>query len=168
MASEPTPHPGTVPTSPLRGEVDAQCRVRGSVSRARALRRNSTDTEQRLWRMLRGRQMAGHKFVRQFPIGPYFADIACREAALVIEADGGQHAENWRDERRTAYLNAEGYGVLRFWNNEILTNIDGVWEAIMSVLTLNPSPALLRPPSPLRGEGSAAPAPLPPRSAAFG
>ena len=75
-------------TSPLRGEVDAQRRVRGSVSRARALRRNETEAEHVLWSVLRNRQLGGYKFVRQLQIGHYFADFACREAALVVEVDG--------------------------------------------------------------------------------
>ena len=103
-------------TSPLRGEVAAQRRVRGSVSRSRTLRSNGTDAEGRFWGMVRNRQIAGYKFVRQFPIGPYVADFACREAALVVELDGGQHAENGRDAVRTAYMNTQGYSVLRFWN----------------------------------------------------
>ena len=123
------------------------------MSRARALRRNSTDAEQRLWQMLRGRQLEGHKFVRQLTVGPYIADFACREAALIIEADGGQHAENAKDEQRTAYLNAEGYGVLRFWNDEILQNRENVWGAIVSVLALNPSPDLRFAPATLSPQG---------------
>jgi len=103
--------------------------------------------------MLRARQLGGHKFIRQFPIGPYFADFACREAALIIEADGGQHAENSRDEQRTSYLNAEGYGVLRFWNNDILDNREGVRDAIASVLALNPSPDLRFAPATLSPQG---------------
>jgi very-short-patch-repair endonuclease len=130
------------PTSPLRGEVDAKRRVRGSVSRARALRHNGTDAERKLWSILRGRQLNGHKFVRQLAIGPFVADFVCREAALIVEADGGQHAENPRDERRTAYLNAEGYSVLRLWNIDILTNSDGVREVVAAVLALDPLPDL--------------------------
>jgi len=103
--------------------------------------------------MLRARQLGGHKFIRQFPIGPYFADFACREAALIIEADGGQHAENSRDEQRTSYLNAEGYGVLRFWNNDTLDNREGVRDAIASVLALNPSPDLRFAPATLSPQG---------------
>ena len=141
------------PTSPLRGEVDAQRRVRGSVSRARKLRANSTDAELKLWSIVRGRQIQGHKFVRQFSLGPYFADFACREAALIIELDGGQHADNAGDAARTAYLNAEGYSVLRFWNNDVLTNLEGVHDAIVSTLALNPSPDLRYAPATLSPQG---------------
>ena len=140
-------------TSPLRGEVAAQRRVRGSVWRSRSLRTNSTDAERRFWQMVRGRQINGAKFVRQFPIGPYFADFACREAALVVELDGGQHSDNARDMTRTAYLNAEGYSVLRFWNNDVLTNIEGVYRAVVDTLALNPSPDLRFAPATLSPQG---------------
>ncbi|WP_269467948.1 endonuclease domain-containing protein [Devosia ureilytica] len=141
------------PTSPLRGEVAAKRRVRGSVSRARTLRQNSSDAERKLWSLLRGRRMQGNKFVRQLGIGPYIADFVCREAALIIEADGGQHAESAKDQTRTAYLNAEGYSVLRFWNQEILLYPEAVWEAIASVLALNPSPDLRFAPATLSPQG---------------
>ncbi len=141
------------PTSPLRGEVDAQRRVRGSVSRARTLRQNSSDAELRLWKLLRGRQMDGHKFVRQLAIGPYFADFACREAALIIEVDGSQHAEHARDKARTAFLNAQGYAVLRLWNQDVLSNPQGVHQAIASALALNPSPDLRYAPATLSPQG---------------
>lgn len=141
------------PASPLRGEVDAQRRVRGSISRARTLRANSSDAERRLWKLLRGRQVDGHKFVRQMAVGPYFADFACREAALVVEVDGGQHAENAHDDARTAFLNAQGYSVLRLWNQDVLTNPDGVYRAIASVLALNPSPDLRFAPATLSPQG---------------
>lgn len=143
------------PTSPVREEVDAKRRVRGSVMRARSLRSNSTDAEQKLWSLLRGRQIGGYKFVRQFLIGPYFADFACREAALVIELDGGQHADSKSDEVRTAFLNAEGYSVLRFWNDDTLNAIEGVFDSIVSTLAGKPSPDLHFAPAslPLQGRG---------------
>jgi very-short-patch-repair endonuclease len=146
-------------TSPLRGEVAAQRRVRGTkpskraVARARSLRRNETDAEHVLWQMLRNRQMAGRKFVRQYPVGPYFADFACREAMLIVELDGGQHDESARDQVRTAHLNAKGYSVLRFWNNDLLTNREGCWLAIHCVLTGTPSPDLRFAPATLSPEG---------------
>lgn len=142
-----------VPTSPLRGEVDAKRRVRGSVSRARALRLNSTDAEAKLWSLLRGRKLDGHKFVRQLCIGPYIADFVCRETALIVEADGGQHAESARDEMRTAYLNAQGYAVLRFWNRDILLHPGAVRDAIASVLAMDPSPDLRFAPATLSPQG---------------
>jgi very-short-patch-repair endonuclease len=112
------------------------------ITRPRELRRNATDAENRLWYVLRNRGLAGRKFVRQFQVGPYIADFACREHGLIIELDGGQHAESIRDEARTAYLNAQGYAVLRFWNTEILENLDGASSAILSVIDGAPSPDL--------------------------
>jgi very-short-patch-repair endonuclease len=103
--------------------------------------------------MLRGRQLEGHKFVRQFAIGPYIADFVCREAALVVEVDGGQHSESAHDLKRTACLNAKGYSVLRFWNNEVLDNPEGVWHALLSTLALNPSPDLRFAPATLSPQG---------------
>ena len=98
--------------------------------------------ENQLWYMLRNRGVAGHKFVRQMPIGPYIADFACRELGLIIELDGGQHATSTTDARRTAYLNSQGYGVLRFWNTEIVENRDGVLSAILGIIEGTPSPDL--------------------------
>jgi very-short-patch-repair endonuclease len=90
--------------------------------------------EVRLWRVLRGRQLGGFKFLRQEPIGPYFADFACREARLVIELDGSQHADSDYDARRDTFLVSRGYRVLRIWNNEVLTNLTGVADAILAAL----------------------------------
>jgi very-short-patch-repair endonuclease len=103
------------------------------------LRQDSTPAENRLWYVLRNRGLAGRKFVRQVPIGPYIADFVCREIGLVVELDGGQHATSTSDEVRTAYLNAQGYSVLRFWNNEVLENRDGVLSAIQSIFDSSPS-----------------------------
>ena len=161
------PDDGAPLTSPLRGEVAAQRRVRGTkpsrpaVARARSLRRNETDAEHVLWQMLRNRQMDDRKFVRQYPIAPYFADFACREAMLVIELDGGQHDESARDQTRTAHLNTQGYAVLRFWNDELLTNREGCWLTIQSVLRGHPSPDLRFAPATLspEGRGKVVPAP---------
>jgi very-short-patch-repair endonuclease len=97
---------------------------------ARRLRSNMTDAELRLWSHLRGRQLAGEKFVRQFPIGRAIADFACRSGRLVIEVDGGQHAGSVGDVERTAMIEAHGYHVIRFWNNDVLTNTEGVLETI--------------------------------------
>ena len=109
-------------------------------TRPRELRRNASIAENRLWYVLRNRGLAGLKFVRQFPVGPYITDFACREAALVIELDGGQHADNATDAVRTAFLNAEGYSVLRFWNDEVLNHRDTVCELILGVIDGAPSP----------------------------
>ena len=111
-------------------------------ARARQLRKAGTGAEKRLWYFLRNRHLDGLRFVRQLSVGPYFADFACREAALIIELDGGQHAEHQKDLRRTAYLNAQGYSVLRFWNNEVYANRDSVLQAIIDVARGTPSPGL--------------------------
>jgi very-short-patch-repair endonuclease len=110
--------------------------------RARQLRKQGTDAENRLWYVLRNRTLDGLKFVRQMPVGPYFADFACREVALIVELDGGQHAESDRDIRRTSFLLSQGYSVLRFWNNDVMCNRDGVLETIRAVIAGNPSPDL--------------------------
>ncbi|MDZ7711869.1 MAG: endonuclease domain-containing protein [Rhodovibrio sp.] len=103
--------------------------------RAKGLRQQTTDAEARLWYVLRRKHMLGFKFRRQHPIGRYVADFACPEARLVIEVDGGQHAEQVaRDAARTRELEAHGYTVLRFWNNEVLANFDGVQEVIRAAL----------------------------------
>ncbi len=101
--------------------------------RARELRQQSTDAERLLWRHLRGRQMAGFKFRRQYPLGPYFVDFVSFEKMLVIELDGGQHADQHAyDQQRTAWLEAGGFRVIRFWDNEVLTNLEGVTQTIFA------------------------------------
>src|SRR5580698_8907091 len=91
---------------------------------SRKLRVNQTDAETKLWNRIRNRQINGHKFVRQEPIGRYICDFVCREKLIVIEVDGGQHAESKRDEVRDRYLHQQGYRVMRFWNNDVLLNIE--------------------------------------------
>jgi very-short-patch-repair endonuclease len=132
--------------------------------RARRLRSQPTDAEMRLWSKLRNKQLSGHKFVRQFAVGPYFADFVCREAMLIIELDGGQHADAPADERRTRYLNAQGYAVLRFWNREVLSNTEGTLDQIAAVLMNCPSPDLRFAPATFSPEGRGAEAALPPRT----
>ena len=92
---------------------------------ARRLRRDSTNAELRLWNKLRGRAINGHKFVRQQPIGRYVVDFLCREKRLVIEVDGGQHDDSERDRMRAQWLCEHNYRILRFWNNDIMSNMDG-------------------------------------------
>jgi very-short-patch-repair endonuclease len=101
---------------------------------ARRLRRNATIAEQRLWYRLRWRSLYGMKFVRQEPIGPYIVDFVCRKHRLIIEVDGGQHSENVRDVVRDRWLLERNYHVLRFWNNDVIRNIEGVLETIASAL----------------------------------
>ena len=96
---------------------------------ARNLRKNSTIQERRLWNLLKNRQFHNLKFKRQQPIGDYIVDFICKEAKIIIEIDGGQHNEPENieyDKTRTEYLNTLGYKVIRFWNNEIYENIEGV------------------------------------------
>ena len=101
---------------------------------ARHLRRAQTDAERRLWYRLNNRQLAGHKFVRQEPIGPYFADFVCRERKLVVELDGSQHAESEHDQVRDAFLVTCGYRVLRFWNRDVMQNLNSMLDTIFAVL----------------------------------
>jgi len=116
---------------------------------ARELRRNSTDAERWLWQRLRDRQLLGHKFRRQAPMGPYIVDFICRARGLVIEVDGSQHGQQEDyDEGRTQFLETQGYRVLRYWNNEVLQRGEAVLESIVQAL-LAPHPN----PSPRRGEG---------------
>lgn len=103
-------------------------------NRAQQLRNNATDAERRLWQGLSQRQLKDAKFSRQIPVGPFICDFVCRERKLIIEVDGGQHAESKRDAARTAFLEAQGYRVIRFWNNDVLGNIDGVLQVIAAAL----------------------------------
>jgi very-short-patch-repair endonuclease len=109
--------------------------VEGSTQFARRLRRNQTDAERVLWFHLRGRRLAGLKFNRQVPIDRFVVDFVCRDAKLIIELDGGQHDEGRaRDTNRTEVLEAMGYIVLRFWNNDVLRNTDGVLEEVLRMI----------------------------------
>ena len=104
---------------------------------ARALRKSMTRQEVRLWQQLRALKPRGYHFRRQAPIGPYIVDFACLGARLVIEADGGQHnmmVEAGKDARRDAFLRGEGFVVLRFWNSEIDSKLDGVLQTILAAL----------------------------------
>jgi very-short-patch-repair endonuclease len=127
---------------------------RPTLLKAKRLRVDMTDAERKLWTILRNSQLAGAKFRRQQPIGPFVADFVCQEQRLIIEADGGQHASEGADERRTAFLQSKGYRVLRFWNNEILNNVEGVAQMIIAALAApHPARASRESPSPSRGEG---------------
>ena len=114
-------------------------------ARSRELRLNATPAERALWVQLSARKVAGIRFNRQFPIGPFICDFVSRTARLVVEVDGGQHAVDVaKDEARTAYLEARGYRVIRFWNNDVLERIEGVVSEIERVLADMPSPAPAR------------------------
>ena len=99
-------------------------------SRARSMRGEQTDAELHLWRLLRDRRLNGIKFRRQVPVGPYIVAFLCVGAKLIVEADGSQHAESRHDNIRDAYLAGQGWKVLRFWNNEVSQNREGVLETI--------------------------------------
>ncbi len=102
---------------------------------ARALRKNATDAEQHLWNELRGRRLAGFKFRRQRPFGPYVCDFICLEASIVVELDGSQHLERSDyDARRDAFIRSYGYRVLRFWNGDVLDRTESVMETIFAAL----------------------------------
>ena len=115
-----------------------------TATRARALRRDMTDAERKLWSALRGRRLAGAKFRRQVPVGPYVADFLSKRYRLAVEVDGGRHGGP-RDRRRDAAFAALGYRTLRFWNFEVLSNPDGVLETIARALAeTSPSAPLER------------------------
>ena len=112
-----------------------------STNRARALRQNQTETERILWSHIRSRRLAGHKFRRQRPLGGYIVDFVCFERRLIIEVDGGQHADQRTyDARRQSWLESQGFRVLRLWNNEVLSDIEAAKEAIYQALQEYPSP----------------------------
>ena len=115
---------------------------------ARRLRRGMTDAERKLWYALRAHRFRGAQFRRQVPLGPFIADFVCHGLKLVIEVDGGQHATSENDAGRDRWMRDEGYRVLRFWNNEVLGNLEGVLDRIGREIAAAPPPQ----PSPTRGE----------------
>jgi very-short-patch-repair endonuclease len=110
-----------------------------SIANARALRSRMTDAERKMWFALRDRRFAQFKFRRQAPIGPFVADFICFEARLVIEIDGGQHADSLADKRRDRWFADNKFRVLRFWNNEVFSNLEGVLTVIAEALSLERS-----------------------------
>ena len=179
--TKPTPHPASrlrsPPPSPARGEgkeemtrpsafpsplagegAERRGREAGEgLSRrtmARSLRAQMTDAERKLWFALKDRRFQGLKFRRQVPVGPYVADFLCFNLRLVVEVDGGQHAESVRDAERDRWFADNDFRTLRFWNNDVLSNLEGVLTAIAGVATPHPASRLRSPPpSPARGEG---------------
>jgi very-short-patch-repair endonuclease len=130
---------GTLPLEGGGGRVG----VKGLTGVARRLRKNSTDTEEHLWRYLRDRQIEGFKFRRQQPVGSYVVDFVNLEKKVVVELDGGQHAFDPGDKTRDEWLRTEGYKVLRFWDNQVFSNLEGVLESIRDALfTPHPGPLL--------------------------
>ena len=119
-------------------------------ARARSLRKNPTEAEKVLWGHLRCWQVGGYKFRRQQPLGNYIVDFVCLEKKLIIELDGGQHAEQTvYDAERDAWLRDRGFSVLRFWNNDVLQNLNGVKDTILSKMESTPLPQSF----PTKGEG---------------
>ena len=115
----------------MTGEIDFSTRV----SLARKLRRNQTGAEAKLWSRLRNKRLGGHHFYRQQPIGPYIVDFCSRSRKLIIEVDGSQHLDQKvQDDIRTAYLESLGFRVLRFWNDDVLKDIDTVLQVILNEL----------------------------------
>ncbi|WP_340117371.1 DUF559 domain-containing protein [Pelagibius sp. 7325] len=107
------------------------------MSQARALRRSQTTVEQKLWSRLRNRRLEGHKFRRQVPLGRYIVDFCCYDERLVVELDGSPHGDDQRrarDQERTLWLESRGFRVLRFWNFELLENMEGVLMRILETL----------------------------------
>jgi very-short-patch-repair endonuclease len=148
------------PPSPARGEgakpATGSAAPSLATSRARSLRARMTDAEARLWFALRDRRFANFKFRRQVPVGPFIADFVCYDARAVIEVDGGQHSESSMDVRRDRWLAANDFVVLRFWNNDVLSNLEGVLMSILGALcarTPHPARASRGQPSPAGGEG---------------
>ena len=129
--------------------------VRRTISpHAAPLRRNATDAEQALWGELRSRRLAGFKFRRQWTIDQYIADFCCLEAGLIVEVDGGQHSPE-RDRIRTGHLRRRGLRIIRFWNNDVLTNLDGVLLVIREALEAGREKEDPHPnPLPQAGEGA--------------
>ena len=117
----------------MRGPQTRQVRIE------RKLRRNATDAEMVLWFALRDRRLGGYKFLRQEAIGSYVLDFVCREKMLIVEVDGGQHADNPDDVKRDKELGIEGYRVMRFWNSDVLQNKTGVLETILDMLNAGAS-----------------------------
>jgi very-short-patch-repair endonuclease len=119
---------------------------------SRALRTSATEAERKLWRHLRDSQLNGARFRRQHPVGIFVLDFACVQQRLAVELDGGQHADDVvRDAGRTAWLEAQGWRVLRFWNNDVMGNVEGVLGAIAEALDVGNRPPPQ--PSPCQGEG---------------
>src|SRR5215470_1355910 len=125
-------------------------------SRARVLRSDMTEAERRVWRQLRAHRFQGASFRRQFPIGSYIVDFVCLDARLIVEIDGGQHAEAERDLQRDEWLRSQGFRILRFWNDDVLRNLRGALARISEALSSPVPPSLTLP----RKGGGDRPSPL--------
>lgn len=126
---------------PLVGEGRGRGQKGQMLNNAKALRSNQTEAEKRLWYHLRAHRFMGLKFRRQKPMGRYIVDFVCVERRLIIELDGGQHAEQLTyDHQQDAWLRSQGYMVLHFWNNDVMQQLEGVLEQIRRALSPAPSP----------------------------
>ena len=134
--------------------MGARFRLGRPTALARKLRNNTNEIEDLLWSRLRRSQLGGLKFSRQMPIAGFVLDFVCRSARLAVELDGSQHANAaMYDAKRTAVIEAQGYRVIRFWNSDVLTNMDGVLETILTAATSGERVPTPQPP-PARGRGS--------------
>jgi very-short-patch-repair endonuclease len=166
-----SPSPTLGPPTPLRGRSDREAVREGGRPpahrpvpeqhrvRAKRLRSDMTDAEHHLWTALRGHRLNGLSFRRQTPIGRFTVDFVCYDNRLIVEVDGGQHAENARDVERDRWLTTKGYRVLRFWNHDVLRNRSGVLEVIAAAAAEytplpNPPPQGGRGPSGAPGESA--------------
>lgn len=122
---------GAVRKTKLNGGFHAPA----ATKQARGLRAKQTDAEKKFWHEVKAKRFEGYKFRRQYPIGKYIADFVCVEAGVIVEIDGGQHCENVKDDVRTEFLNGLGYHVVRFWNNDILNNLQGSLQALSLTLS---------------------------------
>lgn len=115
-------------------------KINSQTEKSRQLRKNMTSQERKLWSIIRERRFFGCRFRRQFPIGSYIVDFVCREKKIIIEIDGGQHNEKQNieyDNKRTEFLKSEGFQVIRFWNNDVDSNMDGVYERLKEVFKID-------------------------------
>jgi very-short-patch-repair endonuclease len=149
------PPPSAGEGQPARSDGRERGRQKLLRERAKRMRSEPTPAEHRLWQILRAKRLGGYKFKRQLAIDQYIVDFACPKQRLIIEADGGQHSENTYDEKRDTYLSGQGFRILRFWNDDLFTNEEGVLTSILNALTA-PLPARLRraSPPPLKGGGA--------------
>jgi very-short-patch-repair endonuclease len=153
----------SIKASPYKGEVDREAGGRGSrffrtkaiTARARRLRENMTDAERRLWQALRRGQLNGVQFRRQHPLGPYTLDFYCSSLRLAVEVDGGQHAElrKQADDQRTHWLADKDIAIVRYWNNDVLSNLQGVLEDLLTHIERRASGLTPSLPLPLSGGG---------------
>jgi adenine-specific DNA-methyltransferase len=126
--------------------------IRPTNPHARRLRREATDAEQRIWLSVRDRRLGGFKFRRQATVGPFVVDFLCAERGLIVEIDGGQH-DQAVDASRTAFMEARGYRVVRYWNNDVMQNLEGVLETLLAIVSASPAARPSPHPLPQAGEG---------------